>query len=324
MSKIKTAIGCSRASMCSATPGLPVRRRDGNRLGISERRYPILREINDDHSGHVANATNITTALLLAAGTGTRLQPLTLNVPKCLTEVGGVPILERLVDNLRAQGFKRLVVVIGHLGDRIQEFLQQHAGDMQVEYVTNPDYRTTNNIYSLWLARQQIREPFLLVESDLVFETSMLDDMLQPDKMAVSRILPWMNGTTVELGVELGVKFGLHRRVTAFHKGGEICDDARQYKTVNLYSLSLDSWNKIEERLSRYVSDGRLGEYYEVVFAEMVADGTLSFDAVFFDADRWYEIDTRADLRAAEKLFSRPRSIAGRSLVVIEPAATVA
>lgn len=271
-------------------------------------------------SSHVANATNVTTALLLAAGTGTRLQPLTLDAPKCLTEVGGVPILERLVNNLRAQGFERLVVVIGHLGDRIQEFLQQHAGELRVDYVINPDYRTTNNIYSLWLARQQIREPFLLVESDLVFETWMLDDMLQPGKMAISRILPWMNGTTVELGVELWSE----RRVSAFRMRSEICDDACQYKTVNLYSLSLNSWRKIEERLSRYVSEGRLGEYYEAVFAEMVADGTLSFDAVFFDADRWYEIDTRADLRGAENLFARPRFIASGSLMVIEPVATVA
>ncbi len=268
------------------------------------------------NSSYVAKATAVTTALLLAAGTGTRLQPLTLDAPKCLTEVGGVPILERLVNHLRTQGFKRLVMVIGHFGDHIQEFLQQHAGDMRVDYVINPDYRTTNNIYSLWLARQQIREPFLLVESDLVFEPWMLDDMLQPDKMAISRILPWMNGTTVELGSE--------RRVTAFRMGGEFCDDVCQYKTVNLYSVSFDSWRKIEERLSRYVSEGRLGEYYEAVFAEMVADGTLSFDAVFFDAHRWYEIDTRADLREAEHLFAQPRSVASRAQRVIEPAATLA
>jgi len=264
----------------------------------------------------VASATNVTTALLLAAGTGTRLQPLTLDAPKCLTEVGGVPILGQLVKHLRAHGFKRLIVVIGHLGDRIQEFLHQHAGDMQVDYVINPDYRTTNNIYSLWLARQQIREPFLLVESDLVFETWMLGDMLQPDKMAVSKVLPWMNGTTVELG--------LAWRVSAFRMNGDRRNDARQYKTVNLYSLSLESWNKIEERLSRYVSERRLGEYYEAVFAELVADGTICFDAVIFDAGRWYEIDTRADLRGAEKLFARPRAIASRSLIVTEPAATLA
>ncbi len=292
----------------------------GNEPSISNAGHSIIRGGSTMTAQPCSNATTVTTALLLAAGTGSRLQPLTLDVPKCLTEVGGIPILKRLVKNLRAQGFERLIVVIGHLGDHIQKFLQQHAGDMQIDYVFNPDYRTTNNIYSLWLARQQIREPFLLVESDLVFETSMLDDMLQADKMAISKILPWMNGTTVELGVGLG----LERRVTAFRKGGEHCDGARQYKTVNIYSISLDSWNKVEERLSRYVSEGRLGEYYEVVFAKMIADGTLSFDAVFFDANRWYEIDTRKDLRAAENLFARPRSIVSSSLMGIEPAVTIA
>jgi choline kinase len=224
---------------------------------------------------------------------------LTLDAPKCLTEVGGIPILERLVSDLRAQGIKRLVVVIGYLGDQIQQFLQQHAGDMRVDYVVNPDYRTTNNIYSLWLARQQIWEPFLLVESDLVFKPGMLVDMLQPDKIAVSKLLPWMNGTTVEL--DSG------RKVTSFHLGRDIGDMPR-YKTVNLYSLSLKSWSRVLERLSCYISEERLGEYYEVVFAEMVADGTLFFDAVFFDAYRWYEIDTMADLRRAERLFNKPHS----------------
>lgn len=272
------------------------------------------------NSCHGANTTKVTTALLLAAGTGTRLQPLTLDAPKCLTEVGGIPILERLVNNLHAQGFKRLIVVIGHLGDCIQGFLQQHAGDMRVDYVVNPDYRTTNNLYSLWLARHQVKESILLVESDLVFESWMLDNMLQPDKIAISKILPWMNGTTVELGVDPE----LNRRVTAFRMGDDDCDPTRQYKTVNLCSLSLNSWNKIEKTLGRYVSEGRLGEYYEAVFSEMVADGTQSFDAVFFDPERWYEIDTRADLKAAEDMFTRLSTIKHRALAVTETMSTVA
>ena len=88
----------------------------------------------------------VTTALLLAAGTGSRLRPLTLDAPKCLTEVGGRPILARLVDNIRTQGITRLVVVTGYLEYRIREFLQKYAADMQVDYVFNPDYQTTNNI----------------------------------------------------------------------------------------------------------------------------------------------------------------------------------
>ncbi len=245
-------------------------------------------------------SNKITTALLLAAGTGSRLRPLTLDAPKCLTEVGGKPILERLIDNLRLQGFNRLVVVTGYLDSCIREFLHRNAPDMQVDYVFNPDYQTTNNIYSLWLARQQIQEPFLLIESDLVFDESMLDDMLQPDKIAVSNILPWMNGTTVELDAR--------KSVSSFHVGHDIKDKPR-YKTVNIYSLSLQSWQKTVERLNHYVSGERLGEYYEAVFAEMVADGTLSFDAVFFAENRWYEIDTVKDLDEAELIFPRAPQI---------------
>ncbi len=256
-----------------------------------------------------------TTALLLAAGTGSRLRPLTRNAPKCLTEVGGRPILGRLIHNLRAKGFERLVVVLGHQGDQIREFLRHKADDMRVDYVFNHEYRTTNNLYSLWLARQQIQEPFLLVESDLVFESRMLDDMLYPDRIAISNLLPWMNGTTVVLGSG--------KRVMAFRPDCSQCDTPR-YKTVNLYNLSLKTWQAMERRLSDYVSDDKLGVYYEAVFADMVADGSLAFDAVFFDADRWYEIDTLADLGEAEKLFGSPCSTTGRSLVAIEPVPSLA
>lgn len=257
---------------------------------------PAFDELPNDASNRT-DGKRITTALLLAAGTGSRLQPLTKAAPKCLTEVNGISILERLVGNLRKQGFTRLVVVIGHLGDQVREFLRHHASDLQVDYVFNPDYATTNNLYSLWMARRQIKESFMLVESDLIFDFELLNEMIYPDRMAISRMLPWMNGTTVELDS--------HDGVTAFRSGSYASVSVPQYKTVNIYSLSLASWKKVEERLSRYVEAGDLGQYYEVVFADMIADGTLSFDGIFFDRDLWYEIDTGKDLIKAELLFSR-------------------
>ena len=200
-----------------------------------------------------------------------------------------------MVDNLRSQGIKRLVVVTGHLDHCVREYLQKNAADMQVEYVFNPIYKTTNNIYSLWLARQAIQEPFVLIESDLVFEESMLKKILKPDKIAISHILPWMNGTTVGLNRQKGV--------TAFHVESNGNDEVR-YKTVNVCSLSLQSWRRVIERLDHFISNGRVGEYYEAVFAEMVADGSLKFDGVFFEKSRWYEIDNIEDLHQAELLFT--------------------
>ncbi len=275
------------------------------RRSRSEGAYPTSREESyiTESSG---KGPRITTALLLAAGTGSRLQPLTKAAPKCLTEVNDISILQRLVDNLREQKFKRLIIVLGHLGGQIRDFLDDYAGDMQIDYVVNPDYRTTNNLYSLWLARNQISEPFMLVESDLVFDTKLLNEMIYPDRMAISSMLSWMNGTTVELDLD--------HRVTAFRPGGYEPVLVPQYKTVNIYSLSLSSWSKVEKRLSRHVKNGGLGEYYEVVFTELIADGTLAFDGVFFDSDLWYEIDTGEDLLEAESLFSTARSISSETL----------
>ena len=209
-------------------------------------------------------------------------------------------MLERLVINLKKQGFKRLVVVTGFQEKCIREFLGTRAGGMKIEYIFSPLYATTNNIYSLWMARKIINEPFLLVESDLVFDVSLLDDMCFPDRIAVARMQPWMNGSTVTVNKSQHVK--------RFQCGTVRPFDEIRYKTVNIYSFSLSSWHRITKRLDQYISAGRVNDYYETVFAEMVVDGSLSLKTVSFDSKRWYEIDTVKDLAEAEKLFSADKS----------------
>jgi len=238
----------------------------------------------------------VTTALLLAAGTGSRLYPLTRNEPKCLTIVNGVSILERLISSLNQHGFKRLVVVTGHLENSIRDFLGNRVGDIEIDYIFSPLYKTTNNIYSLWMAREVINESFLLLESDLVFDESLLDAMLYPDRIAVAKMQPWMNGTCVTINKSQQVK--------AFLAGNADSFGETKYKTVNIYSISLTSWRRIVKNLDRRISDGKVNDYYETVFAKMIADDSLSFEIVSFGGKPWYEIDTIKDLARAEKLFS--------------------
>jgi len=237
----------------------------------------------------------ITTALLLAAGTGSRLYPLTQNSPKCLTLVNEKSILERLVINLKLQGFKRLVIVTGHQENCIREFLGTNYEGIKIEYIFSKLYKTTNNIYSLWMAREIIDEPFVLIESDIVFDLSLLDKMCYPDMMAVALMQNWMNGTTVTIDQ--------NNSVTEFQKGTtETYQDVR-YKTVNIYSFSTLTWQAVIKKLDNYISSGFVSNYYETVFEEMVADGSLNFKTVSFDNKPWYEIDTLDDLAEAEKLF---------------------
>ena len=240
------------------------------------------------------NKKKITTVVLLAAGTGSRLRPLTLDAPKCLTVIKGKPILQHLLDTFRTQDIKKIIIATGYLEHRIREYMGQHAQDMQVEYVFNVDYQTTNNIYSLWLTRQVINEAFLLVESDLIFDTELLNSMMYPDRIALSTILPWVNGTTVSLNQ--------NNQVDTFHMSAN-ASNHRHYKTVNICSLSLKSWHKVLDRLDNYISAKNLNTYYEAVFSDLVANKSLILEAVIFDENRWYEIDTIEDLNAAEKLF---------------------
>jgi len=256
------------------------------------------------------DGARVRTAVLLAAGLGSRLAPLTDAVPKCLVCVSGVPILGRLVLALNGHGFERLVVVTGYKAAAIRDYLGERFGGITIEYIVSPLFETTNNIYSLWLARDVIDDAFLLVESDLVFDEDLLAPLLHPDRIAVSRQLPWMSGTTVTLGGD--------GHVNAFYTAppgvyGQHCTDVDHYMAVNICSLARDTWAEVGTRLDQHVAAGQTGYFYEYVFEEMTADGCMAPKAVIFPADRWYEIDTPADLRAAELVFPRHLHPAGGS-----------
>ena len=255
----------------------------------------INQEQPPDSERFESSDRNVTTALLLAAGAGTRLLLRTNGSPKCLTEVGGVSILGRLVSSLVEEGFERLVVVIGHRGNQIRKYLESHASGLQIQCIDCPEFAVTNNIYSLWLAREHICEPFVLIESDLVFDSRLLGLLRTSNRIAVARFLPHMHGTTVS--------FDDSGRIDSFVVGA--VDDTQQpYKTINMYSLSLPLWREVGRRLEQRIASGRLQDFYEVVFADMAAEGLLPFQAVHFDDGRWCEIDTPDDLVAADRLFS--------------------
>jgi choline kinase len=253
----------------------------------------------------------VTTALLLAAGTGSRLYPLTKNEPKCLTSVNGKTILERMVKNLNQQGFQRLVIVTGHLEHCIRDYLGDQIGKLKIEYIFSPLYKTTNNIYSLWMAREAIKEPFLLLESDLVFDDSLLADMVYPDRIALAKMQPWMNGTCVKLNQS--------DKVTEFLTDHKEDSEELKYKTVNIYSFSLSSWKKIIKRLDKQISAGNVNSYYETVFADLTAENSLELQSVSFDGKPWYEIDTLEDLALAEEIFPSSTHKAAKSTININP-----
>jgi L-glutamine-phosphate cytidylyltransferase len=243
----------------------------------------------------------ITTAVVLAAGQGFRLRPLTERAPKCLTEIAGEPILGRLIDALEETGFRRLIIVTGHLHQQISDFVALRSDRLEVICIFNPDYLETNNIVSLWCAAPRIDGPFTLIESDLVFEPAALLPMQVPDRIAVDVFHEDMPGSTVM--VRGGAK------VAAMQVGNAPKPSGMLYKTVNIYSFSVATWHEFRGSLKQTIEAGATDQYYERALSTRIEDGSIVLEAVHFGGYDWDEIDSIEDLFRAERRF------AGRKVV---------
>ncbi len=246
--------------------------------------------------------TSVHRAVILAAGRGSRLQPLTADMPKCLVEIGGESLLERALQALASQGITEAVIVIGYKGEAVRESIGACFAGIDIRYVEAPDYATTNNIRSLWDARDYLDQDLLLLESDIAFDPAVIAALLEQSgsSIAVAPYDPVLSGTVV--------RRDCHGRVTSFTLGA---DQDKQFnltgtfKTVNIYLLREDLLrNQIRPRLCRAIEAGRMQDYYESIFRDCVADASLvDLAAVDVSASRWCEIDNDRDRDAAEFLF---------------------
>ena len=240
-------------------------------------------------------------AVILAAGQGTRLRPLTNEVPKPLVRLHDKPIMQRQLESLDKAGIEECVIVVGYRGDQVEYQFGPRFRNLDITYVNNERYDETNNIYSLWMARSLLDDDILLLESDLVFEDDLLDDLAQkahPDVAVVDWFRPTMDGTVIL------AEDGLADSMVLKSQQSEGFDYSRALKTVNIYSLSQDTMTRrFLPALDVYVTAGNTNSFYEAVLAELVSQGELEM-AVHLTGDRkWTEIDTLEDLREAEALF---------------------
>lgn len=118
-------------------------------------------------------------ALILAAGMASRLRPLTANTPKCLLKIGERCLLQRSIDALIASGIDELVIVTGFLREKIESFVVSHYPNLKVTFIFNEVFDSTNNIYSLWLARKEVEGcDTLLLDSDLLYDPEIIKRIL--------------------------------------------------------------------------------------------------------------------------------------------------
>lgn len=242
-------------------------------------------------------------AIILAAGMGKRLKEYTKNNTKCMVEVCGETLIERTLRQLEQRDFSKVVIVIGYKGAALKEFVESLHIGLPVEFVENPDYDKTNNIYSLYLAKDYLcREDTILLESDIIFEEAVLDALLEDprDTLAlVDRYESWMDGTCLKLREDDSIE--------AFIPGKSLNYQEKHlyYKTVNIYKFAKDfSLYRYVPFLEAYSKALGNNEYYEQVLKVLAMLDNPGIYGKRLEGQRWYEIDDAQDLEIATSLFA--------------------
>lgn len=242
-------------------------------------------------------------AIILAAGMGKRLGEYTHDNTKCMLEVNGVRLIDRTLETLHVIGVSRVVLVVGYKGQNVKDYVGTNYKGTPIVYVDNPVYDKTNNIYSLYLAKDfMLEEDTLLLESDLIFEPAVVKKLLEdpsPNIALVDKYESWMDGTVVTIDKENSITRFIEKDRFKFE---EIKD---YYKTVNIYKFSRDfSAKYYVPFLTAYSTALGNNEYYEQVLRVILHLHEAPLKALPLTGEVWYEIDDVQDLDIASGMFA--------------------
>ena len=231
-------------------------------------------------------------ALILASGKGERLYPLTKAIPKPLVEIGNRAILGCQIDNLIGCGITDVIITTGYFEDKIKEYIKENYPNLNVCYVNNPKYKTTNYIYSMWLTREFIDDDIVLLHGDLVFERELLERLISE------------NGNRVLVNKKIGVPEKDFKAVVENNrvvKIGVEFSGENAFACLPLYKFSKADFLFWINECERYIAKRDVNIYAENAFNE-ISDNLLLFP-LYFDDELCMEIDTMEDLEMARKIF---------------------
>lgn len=241
-------------------------------------------------------------AVILAAGMGKRLKDLTKDNTKCMVKVNGITLIERLLRQLEYYKLSRIVIVVGYEGKKLIDYIKTLGISTPIEYVENPIYYKTNNIYSLALAKNYLcREDTLLFESDLIVEDSVIKCLVEDPRETlalVDKYESWMDGTCVKLSDQ--------DDIVEFVPGKKFKFDEIKsyYKTVNIYKFGRHfSQTHYVPFLDAYSNAMGNNEYYEQVLKIITMLDDPEIKAKRLNGELWYEIDDIQDLDIASSMF---------------------
>ena len=235
-------------------------------------------------------------AVILAAGVGTRLKPLTDKTPKGLVPVGGRPMISYAMDAFYRSGITEVIIVTGHLSDQVQDFVK--GSKLGCTAIFNPRYDTANNYYSLLVAEQALAgEAFVKVDSDLVFRPSVLSRVLSAEgDLCIA------TDTGVALGdEEMKIQLDDQGRVVGVSKQLEPASCVGE--SIGMERISAALFPVLFDELRAMDAEELTDAYYEDAYHRLARRGGTDIRPVDVTGLPWAEIDDAKDLAHAETLF---------------------
>lgn len=237
-------------------------------------------------------------AIILAAGLGSRIRPLTDHVPKTLLTVGDATILERMLSSVRAAGIDEVVLVLGYLHEKVERVVCEAFPDLHVQVVVNERYAETNTGYSLLLAAELVEgSAFVKFDGDVVFDPEILRRLLSsPNENALC-----IDSNIALASEEVKVSLSDGTRVAKVSKSLPPTDAVGE--SIGIEKIGADTAVLLFSELHMMMEHKRhLQDYYEAAYERLIDRG-VAFHAVDITGLLWTEIDTQQDYDAAEKLF---------------------
>ena len=237
--------------------------------------------------------------VILAAGASTRLRPLTDQVPKCLLEVGEKPILGRTLECLLVNGVTEVVIVTGYREVQIRDYVRGQFPNLAVTWLSNDQYASTNNIYSLWLTRGSVSDQdVLLLDSDIVFDSRIIGLLLtagHENCLAVTR--------DKSLGHE-EIKVRTDREGGIVEIGKGVSLDKASGESIGIEKFGRAFIGRLFTVLDRKILlEKSVNQFYEAAFQEVI-DGGETIVAVNVGDLPCMEIDTAEDLETARAMIA--------------------
>ena len=232
--------------------------------------------------------------VILAAGAGSRLKPLTDHMPKCLLKVGVKCILEMTIENLLATNNSEIIIVTGYLENKIREFIRERFRHLQITYIYNELYASTNNIYSLWLAKDEVLgDDMMMLDSDIVFDERIISEL---QNSGYKNCLALKRHEVHD--EEIKVKTDAHGCVIEI--GKEVNVSLAEGESIGIEIFGIEALTELYVILDRkVVTEKEVNQFYEAAFQELSDNKLFIVDTTEYFC---MEIDTEEDLKIAEGL----------------------